>query len=121
MLLCSALRARLHSTICLHLLVLTHLLFQLMIPPPPQNNFNYFESIADCASDCLDRQDRLISSDIVESAQRNLIINALQKNNYNRKKAAMELGIHKSTLFRKINKLGISLPTGFDGRSSDKL
>ncbi|MBF0388955.1 MAG: sigma 54-interacting transcriptional regulator [Desulfamplus sp.] len=89
--------------------------------PPPQNNFNYFESIADCASDCLDRQDRLISSDIVESAQRNLIINALQKNNYNRKKAAMELGIHKSTLFRKINKLGISLPTGFDGRSSDKL
>jgi transcriptional regulator with PAS, ATPase and Fis domain len=38
------------------------------------------------------------------------IKNALKQNNYNRTAAARELGIHKTTLFRKIKKLGISLP-----------
>jgi len=44
------------------------------------------------------------------------IINALEKNNYNRLAAAKALGIHKSTLFRKIKRLGITLPAT-DGRS----
>jgi PAS domain S-box-containing protein len=44
------------------------------------------------------------------------IISALEHNRYNRKAAAKELGIHKSTLFRKIKKLGIALPQK-DGRS----
>ncbi|MGD9366846.1 MAG: sigma 54-interacting transcriptional regulator [Desulfobacteraceae bacterium] len=44
------------------------------------------------------------------------ICSALEHNNYNRLAAAKELGIHKSTLFRKIKKLGISLPS-LDGRS----
>jgi PAS domain S-box-containing protein len=41
---------------------------------------------------------------------------ALDRNNYNRLAAAKDLGIHKSTLFRKIKKLGIPLPSK-DGRS----
>jgi PAS domain S-box-containing protein len=44
------------------------------------------------------------------------IINALEKNSYNRLAAAKALGIHKSTLFRKIKRLGIALPAT-DGRS----
>ncbi|OEU58968.1 MAG: Fis family transcriptional regulator [Desulfobulbaceae bacterium S3730MH12] len=44
------------------------------------------------------------------------IIEALKKNNYNRLAAAKELGIHKSTLFRKLKKYSIPLP-GTDGRS----
>jgi len=48
------------------------------------------------------------------------ILNALKRNGYNRKATALELGMHKSTLFRKIQKLGISLPR-VDGRSDSKI
>jgi transcriptional regulator with PAS, ATPase and Fis domain len=41
---------------------------------------------------------------------------ALERNSNNRLAAARDLGIHKSTLFRKIKKLGITLPDK-DGRS----
>jgi transcriptional regulator with GAF, ATPase, and Fis domain len=41
---------------------------------------------------------------------------ALERNDYSRLAAARELGIHKSTLFRKIKRLGITLPKR-DGRS----
>jgi transcriptional regulator with PAS, ATPase and Fis domain len=44
------------------------------------------------------------------------IMNALKRNGYNRLAAARELGMHKSTLFRKIKRLGIMLPE-IDGRS----
>jgi transcriptional regulator with PAS, ATPase and Fis domain len=44
------------------------------------------------------------------------IRSALKRNSYNRLAAARQLGIHKSTLFRKIRKLGIVLPEK-DGRS----
>ncbi len=44
------------------------------------------------------------------------ITEALKKNGFNRKAAAKELGMHKSTLFRKIKKLGIVLPE-IDGRT----
>lgn len=44
------------------------------------------------------------------------IHSALKRNGYNRLAAARELGIHKSTLFRKIKRLGIELPRK-DGRS----
>ncbi len=43
------------------------------------------------------------------------IKDALKRNQYNRLLTARELGIHKSTLFRKIKALGISLPKQ-DGR-----
>ncbi len=44
------------------------------------------------------------------------ILDALKRNNYNRLATAKELGMHKSTLFRKIKKWGIELPEK-DGRS----
>jgi len=44
------------------------------------------------------------------------IFEALKNNKYNRSAAAKALGIHKSTLFRKLKKYNISLP-GADGRS----
>lgn len=44
------------------------------------------------------------------------ILEALRRNNYNRLAAARELGIHKSTLFRKIKSLGIQMPK-VDGRT----
>jgi len=45
------------------------------------------------------------------------IYDALKRNKWNRLAAAKELGIHKSTLFRKIKSLGTDLPEQ-DGRSS---
>jgi len=41
---------------------------------------------------------------------------ALERNGFSRLAAARELGIHKTTLFRRMRKLGIALP-GQDGRS----
>ena len=41
---------------------------------------------------------------------------ALERHGYNRQAAARELGIHKTTFFRRLKKLGISLPQR-DGRS----
>ncbi len=45
-----------------------------------------------------------------------MIRDALERNNFNRLAAARELGVHKSTFFRKIKELGLSLPER-DGRS----
>ncbi|BCL59540.1 Fis family transcriptional regulator [Desulfomarina profundi] len=47
------------------------------------------------------------------------IVEALKNNKYNRLAAARELGIHKSTLFRKLKKYQITLP-GIDGRTTRK-
>jgi len=57
-------------------------------------------------------------NDLVGQFERDLIIEVLRRNRWNRLEAAKELGIHKTTLFRKIKKLGIPLP-GKDGRSSE--
>jgi len=46
----------------------------------------------------------------VRTVEARTILNALERNNYNRLAAARELGIHKSTLFRKIKALNIDLP-----------
>lgn len=52
----------------------------------------------------------------LDSTEATAILNALHRNHYNRLAAAGELGMHKSTLFRKIKRLGIPLPA-IDGRS----
>ncbi len=57
--------------------------------------------------------------DALKSAEAGIIMDALKRNNYNRAAAARDLSLHKSTLFRKINKLGIKLPK-IDGRSVSK-
>lgn len=48
-----------------------------------------------------------------------VILDSLKRNHYNRLAASRELGIHKSTFYRKIKKLGIELPV-VDGRARDK-
>lgn len=55
----------------------------------------------------------------VKSMEAKAILQALERNNYNRLAAAQDLGMHKSTLFRKIKALGIEIPE-IDGRSSRK-
>ncbi len=55
---------------------------------------------------------------LVHEYERELILNVLRRNGWNRLKAAKELGIHKTTLFRKIRKLNIGLPAK-NGRSSE--
>jgi PAS domain S-box-containing protein len=52
----------------------------------------------------------------VKSIETQMIIDALKRNHYNRLAAARDLGIHKSTLFRKIKNLHINLPE-IDGRT----
>jgi len=52
----------------------------------------------------------------LDEIQARFIKHALARNNWNRLATARELGIHKSTLFRKIKSLGIVLPDQ-DGRS----
>lgn len=49
--------------------------------------------------------------------EKQFIISILRKNNWNRLAASKELKIHKTTLFRKIKRLGIELPDQ-DGRSA---
>jgi PAS domain S-box-containing protein len=53
----------------------------------------------------------------LQDAERQAILTALEQSNNNRSAAAEHLGIHKSTLFRKIKKLKITLPET-DGRNT---
>jgi len=53
---------------------------------------------------------------LLQKYEKDLILEVLQRNRWNRSRAAKELGIHKTTLFRKIQKLGLQLPEK-DGRS----
>ena len=55
------------------------------------------------------------SIDPLKTAETKIIMDALKKNKYNRTATAKALGMHKSTLFRKVEKLGIILPK-IDGR-----
>jgi len=55
----------------------------------------------------------------LQSVEAQVIMDVLRRNQYNRLKTARDLGIHKSTLFRKIKMLGIDLPK-IDGRAHRK-
>ncbi len=61
-----------------------------------------------------ERGDSKIAEGLQET-EKQLILSALRRNNWNRLATARDLGIHKTTLFRKIKKLQISLPKT-DGR-----
>jgi transcriptional regulator of acetoin/glycerol metabolism len=56
---------------------------------------------------------------IRRSTEEEVIIRALERNGYNRLATAKELGMHKTTLFRKLKKLNIDLPD-VDGRTSNR-
>jgi PAS domain S-box-containing protein len=49
--------------------------------------------------------------DKLNQTEARAIQDALARNNYNRSQAALELGMHKSTLYRKLKKLGLNLPS----------
>jgi len=51
-----------------------------------------------------------------DEAEKQMILAALARNGNNRTAAALELGIHKTTLYRRMKALGIPLPND-DGRS----
>ncbi len=78
-------------------------------------------SISDLPSEILPRRSTAVSeSGTMRGAradtERQMILAALENNRFNRTNAATELGIHKTTLYRRIKALGISLPES-DGRS----
>jgi len=52
----------------------------------------------------------------IQSTQIRVIQDALRRNHYSRLAAAKDLDMHKSTLYRKIKRLGITLPSA-DGRN----
>ncbi len=56
---------------------------------------------------------------IRRSSEEEAIVKALQKNNFNRLATAKDLGMHKTTLFRKIKKYNIHLPDT-DGRTAPR-
>ncbi len=66
-----------------------------------------------------DENQRKSINDPVRLAEMKVITDALKRNNYNRNATANDLGIHKTTLFRKVKRLGIKLPK-IDGRSMKK-
>jgi len=60
-----------------------------------------------------------IAADDLKEAEKRAILRALERNHWNRLAAAQELGIHKSTLYRKIEAHQIRLPSS-DGRTRDR-
>lgn len=50
--------------------------------------------------------------DIIENVERDTLLRIIQKNNYNCQMTARELGIHRSTLYKKLNKLNIKVQRG---------
>ncbi len=57
------------------------------------------------------------TAETMEELEAQFLTTALERNNWNRTAVAKELGIHKTTLYRKIHKLNITLPD-MDGRNS---
>ncbi|OEU48172.1 MAG: Fis family transcriptional regulator [Desulfobacterales bacterium S3730MH5] len=62
-----------------------------------------------CFAACINRlkQTEFMSLKQMEAA---FLMNALRRNNWNRLQTAIQLGIHKTTLFRKIKSLGLQVP-----------
>jgi PAS domain S-box-containing protein len=58
------------------------------------------------------------SGTTLQEMEEGLIIDSLQRNDWNRNTVARELGIHRSTLFRKIKLLGIEAPCRDEGNPS---
>lgn len=52
----------------------------------------------------------------LQALEKDYLLRILEKNDWNRTAAAKEIGIHKTTLLRKLRRLGVELPT-IDGRS----
>jgi transcriptional regulator with PAS, ATPase and Fis domain len=55
----------------------------------------------------------------LETIEKDIILKTLRENNWNRKATAAQMGIHPSTLWRKIKRLNLKTPKQ-DGRSKNK-
>ncbi|NQS97563.1 MAG: sigma 54-interacting transcriptional regulator [candidate division Zixibacteria bacterium] len=64
-----------------------------------------------------DVQPGVQTAETLEDVEAQFIESALRRNNWNRLKTAQELGMHKTTLFRKIKRYGIVLPA-VNGRTN---
>ncbi len=67
-----------------------------------------------------EKKTQLVPAEAIKSMEARAILDALERNRGNRLAAARELGMHKSTFFRKVRGLGIELPR-IDGRSDKKV
>jgi len=56
---------------------------------------------------------------LLETVEKDFIYEALKKNNWNRTAAAAQMGIHPTTLWRKIKRLNLNIPKQ-NGRSRNK-
>lgn len=63
-----------------------------------------------------EKSDQSINHEGIKSAERRYIYSALEKNNWNRKATAASLGMHPTTLWRKMKQMDIDTPDQ-DGRS----
>ena len=63
----------------------------------------------------IDPKRQLKPNSVLKSTEARVIMEVLKRNHFNRSAAARELDIHKSTLYRKIKRLGIKLPQRTDG------
>lgn len=69
-----------------------------------------------------DRNNKIVNKETskkvfsIETIEKDIILETLKKNNWNRKKTATQMGIHPSTLWRKIKRLNLRVPN-LDGRS----
>ncbi|HDS00432.1 MAG TPA: Fis family transcriptional regulator, partial [candidate division Zixibacteria bacterium] len=66
----------------------------------------------ECLPDSIRPKDKSteIVSHSLEEMEAAYLKEALRKNNWNRTKTAAQLGIHKTTLWRKMKKLGVEIP-----------
>jgi len=69
-----------------------------------------------------DRNNKIVNKETskkvfsIETIEKDIILETLKKNNWNRKETATQMGIHPSTLWRKIKRLNLRVPN-LDGRS----
>lgn len=68
------------------------------------------------ASECSPKDSSRLGA-AIDSTERKILMETLRKNHFNRTATARKLGMHKSTLYRKMKKLNLSLPNT-DGRSA---
>jgi transcriptional regulator with PAS, ATPase and Fis domain len=57
--------------------------------------------------------------DGLERLEASYLMNVLRRNGWNRARTARELGIHKTTLYRKMKRYGIEAPSSGSGRASE--
>jgi PAS domain S-box-containing protein len=66
--------------------------------------------VVECAPGKPERQDLVHKGVSWSDTERNFVYEALQRNNWNRSATADEMGIHTTTLWRKMKRLNIELP-----------